>query len=260
MKGVAARLQRKGLLASTQEKYEQVYARMDMDDPIAWVNEAIRPTMPLGTILPIRAAVKHYLVGELGYTDEELETLLPAARGRKAAMRHALTVEQLGLYHHAVAGLTDGPAKSILRLLPQTGLRISEACTVAHSDVQRVQGLMVLSVRGKGGKHRYVPLNKAAQATLAPYADTRGSLFLGPAGPIGPHAVRKYTRAIAGQYPDLTGLSPHILRHTFATLALSRGADIRKVQALLGHESIVTTQRYTHPSVGDLAGVVDTLD
>lgn len=260
MKKVVSRFRRKGLLNTTQEKYEQIYARMDQTDPLAWVGEAINPNMPIGTILPIRAAVKHYLIGELGYDETELEALLPAAKGRKAALRSSLSPDQLVLYHQAVAELDDGPSKSILRLLPQTGLRISEACELSSNDIVRQQGRAVLSIRGKGGKHRYVPLNQAALRTLAPYNGTPGCLFLGRIGAITPQAVRKYTRAIAGRYPDLIGLTPHVLRHTFATMTLSKGANLREVQVLLGHESIATTQRYTHPSITDLGSAVDALD
>lgn len=257
--GLQAHMRRKGLLNSTQAKYEEILSRVDTD-PLTWANEVIRPTMPIGTILPIRAAVKHYLVSEMGYNEDELEALLPAAKGRKAALRSSLTPQQLMVYHQAVAALADGPSKSILQLLPQTGLRISEACSLRAEDVQRLQGRLVLSVRGKGGKHRFVPLNQAALRTLLPYEGSEGALFLGRVGSITPHAVRMYTRTMAQAYPDLVGLTPHVLRHTFATMTLSKGADIREVQMLLGHESLVTTQRYTHPSVADLAAAVDALD
>jgi integrase/recombinase XerD len=58
----------------------------------------------------------------------------------------------------------------------------------------------------------------------------------------------------------LVGLSPHILRHTFATMAIRRGVDLKTLQVLLGHENIATTQRYLHPTVDDLGAAVDKLD
>ena len=76
-------------------------------------------------------------------------------------------------------------------------------------------------------------------------------------GPIGPHGVRKYTRKIAADYPSLSGLSPHVLRHTFATMALRNGMDLARLQTILGHESIETTRRYLHPTVGDLQDAMD---
>lgn len=260
------RLHDRGLLPSTREKYTEISERMDLEDPIAWLKSQVHARTPIGTVLPLRATVKHYLVGELGYTEEEVDDLLPKAMGRKAARRDALNPTQLAVYHMAVGALGIEPAHTILMLLPQTGLRISEACGLHRKNLRQVEGRWVLELRGKGDKHRVVPLNRAAETTLFTYfkvANTDGWLFPGRAdlgGPIGPHAIRKYTRAIAEDYPDLEGLSPHVLRHTFATMSLRRGMNLSQLQQLLGHESIVTTQRYLHPTVGDLVAAVDLLD
>ena len=109
-----------------------------------------------------------------------------------------------------------------------------------------------------------MPLNAAASRLLEDYLaehPTTDHLFAGPSGfPITPHAVRKHTRALAESYPELAGLSPHVLRHTFATMSIRKGVDIATLKALLGHENIATTQRYLHPDLDMLSEAVDRLD
>jgi site-specific recombinase XerD len=76
-------------------------------------------------------------------------------------------------------------------------------------------------------------------------SDSSPWLFSGYMGrPISPHGIRKYTRQIAERYPDLLGLSPHVLRHTFAVMSLKRGMGIETLQETLGHSSLETTRRY----------------
>lgn len=263
MSDLKQHFRREGLLPSTQDKYVEILNRADLDDPAGWLHKVHGPRTPIGTVLPARAAVKHYLVATLGYTDEEVENLLPRARGRKAKLRHALTPDQLARFHQAVDGITTEPARTILYLLPQTGLRISEACGLRAEDIKQLEGHLVLDIRGKGDKQRVVPLSRAARQTLRSFTEgdgPRGWLFLGRKGPIQPQSIRKYTRAIADEDASLAGLSPHILRHTFATMSLRRGMALTTLQQLLGHESITTTQRYLHPTVSDLAAGVELLD
>ena len=133
---------------------------------------------------------------------------------------------------------------------------------LADDNVQVVQGVRSLVFRGKRDKERIVPLSTSADKTLTAYLrnQTRASewLFPNPMGaPISQHAVRKYTRGIAAKHPEFDGLSPHILRHTFATMALRRGMDLKTLQALLGHESLETTSRYLHPEIRDLKDAID---
>ena len=259
-----AHLKRQGLLPSTRQKYTEILEAADTATLPEWLAKRVHARTPLGTILPMRAAVKHYLVSMHGYDPVEVDALLPKARGRSAQMRHALSVEQLAVYHGAVDDLDRQPAKIILELLPATGLRISEICGLRVSDLRQHQGRCVLQFRGKRDKERIVPLTRAGDQTLKHYLNRHAPsnwLFethLG--GPIGPHGVRKYTRAIAQKHPELEGLSPHVLRHTYATMALRRGVDLKRLQLLLGHENIATTQRYLHPTMSDLSDAVDLLD
>ena len=256
-------LSQQQLLPSTKAQYKSILTRVEGKDPLKWLKDRIHARTPIGTVLPYRAAVKHYLLSEQGYTEEELRELLPKAKGRPTAFRHALTPEVLAIYHAAVEDVSE-PSKTILALLPKTGLRISEICGLQLSDVQDVSGVRALVFRGKRDKQRSVPLTRSAETTLNAYIKSHQPikwLFTGQmGGPLTPHAVRKHTRLIAVKHPELGGLSPHILRHTFATMALRRGVDLKTLQALLGHESLETTSRYLHPEIRDLKDSIDKLE
>ena len=78
--------------------------------------------------------------------------------------------------------------------------------------------------------------------------------------PIAPSTVRDALAKLRAGHPGLETVTPHVLRHTYATRALAAGMDVPRLQAILGHESITTTQRYLHPSVDDLADAVDAID
>jgi len=256
-------LKRRGLLPSTRDKYEEILEKAPTDDLISWINGRVNVRTPLGTVLPMRAAVKHYLVAVQGYDPDEVDELLPKARGRAARVRQALTPQQLALYHIAVDEVDQQPAHTILALLPCTGLRIGEMCSLRLSNIYRRGPSVYLQFHGKRDKERVVPLTSAGRKELERYLvqeQPTDWLFPGYNGPIGPHGVRKYTRKMAADYPELAGLSPHVLRHTYATLGLRKGMDIKELQVLLGHENIQTTSRYLHPSIEDLQGAVDRLD
>lgn len=256
-------LKRRGLLPSTRDKYEEILDHAPKNDLISWINGRVHARTPLGTVLPMRAAVKHYLVAVQGYDPDEVDELLPKARGRAAKAREALTPHQLALYHIAVEDIDREPARTILALLPSTGLRIGEMCALRLSDIRRRGAMVYFQFYGKRDKERVVPLTSGGRQELERYLTQEQPsdwLFPSYSGPISPHGIRKYTRKIAEQHPDLASLSPHVLRHTYATLALRKGVDIKQLQVLLGHESIQTTSRYLHPSVDDLQAAVDRLD
>jgi integrase/recombinase XerD len=247
------------LLPSTREKYEDILESAKTDDLIGWLNRKVHARTPLGTVLPARAAVKHYLISVQGYDEDAVDALLPKARGRAAAQRQALSPTQLAIYFAAVDTIETEPARTILLLLPKTGLRISEMVGLRTEDIQTQNDTWFFSFRGKGDKHRIVPLPAPAVMTLQEYLDGRVEkdnpwLFAtSRGGPITPHGVRKYTRRIAS-------LSPHVLRHTYATSLLRKGVNLATLQALMGHKNIQTTQRYLHPDLDTLADAVSGLD
>lgn len=148
-------------------------------------------------------------------------------------------------------GLRD---RAMLETLYATGLRVSELVTLTPSGINSDMG--VLRVMGKGGKERLVPLGDEAVDWLRQYAGARGELLNGTASDAmfvtrrgGAmtrqafwHLIKRYARQAGIDKP----LSPHTLRHAFATHLLNHGADLRVVQMLLGHADISTTQIYTH--------------
>lgn len=264
-------MRRQGLLASTQDKYATIIkeaedAGHEGHSIVDWLHRKIHARVPIGTVLPLRAAVKHYLMSELGYTADEVQEALPKAKGVPSRIRDALSVQQLALYFMAVEEHAPEPSRTILMLLPPTGLRIGEITRLHKSEIERRGNRWQFRFRGKGGVERKVPLNPASVRLLESYFQTKQPegewVFPNPAGhPISTHTVRKYTRKIAGAYPmDLPDLSPHVLRHTAASLWLKQGKDLKTVQALLGHKNIATTSRYLHPDDDMLQDAVDSFD
>jgi integrase/recombinase XerC len=149
---------------------------------------------------------------------------------------------------------------AILELLYATGLRVSELASLDLDAIDRES--RTVRVLGKGRKERIVPYGAAAaqalDAHLGPRAAARGPLFTNTRG--GRLGVRSI-RTIVGRAARAAGLtrrvSPHTLRHTFATHLLDAGADLRVIQELLGHSRLSTTQRYTHVGADQLMKVYD---
>jgi integrase/recombinase XerC len=161
--------------------------------------------------------------------------------------------------------------RAILELFYASGLRISELVGLDASDVDLREGFA--RVRGKGRKERIVPVGKKAREAIASYladrrspqqntggeqGESRGALFLNYRG------ARLTTRGVSRIVLRhlLTSrlgkkITPHGLRHSFATHLLSAGADLRAIQELLGHATLSTTQRYTHVGLGELMKIYD---
>jgi integrase/recombinase XerD len=157
----------------------------------------------------------------------------------------------------------------ILELLYATGLRVSELVTLPLAAARRDPRFLVIS--GKGGKERVVPLSEPARVALRRYLGcredflpgARQSRWLFPSRGRAGHLTRQRTGQLlkelavkAGIDPDR--LSPHVLRHAFASHLLDHGADLRGVQQMLGHADIATTQIYTHVATERLRKLVET--
>lgn len=144
---------------------------------------------------------------------------------------------------------------AMLELLYASGLRVSELVTLPLSHVQKITkcGHHFLMVRGKGNKERIVPLHASALAAINAYLSTRkdDSPWLFPSRGKEGHITRqRFGQMLKEIAPaaglDPTRISPHTLRHSFASHLLAGGADLRVIQELLGHADISTTQIYTH--------------
>jgi integrase/recombinase XerC len=167
---------------------------------------------------------------------------------------------------NTVLGLRD---KAILDILYGGGLRISELCGLNTLDVDRSG--RIVRVMGKGSKERLVPVNAAAIRSLEAYLARRGELLATPragqepdamflnarGGRLTPRSIRRHLDAHVLKCALARKVSPHALRHSFATHLLGGGADIRSIQELLGHASLSTTQRYTHVTWEQLQQVYD---
>ena len=154
---------------------------------------------------------------------------------------------------------------AILELLFSTGLRISELCSLSVDDVDLTRD--EFSVRGKGDKIRVVFISEEARTAIKNYLagrkDMEDALFVrygkkahvGEDARITPRTVQRLLKQYAVKAGITRKVTPHVIRHSFATDLLSNGADLRSVQALLGHAHIGTTQIYTHVTDAHLRAV-----
>jgi integrase/recombinase XerC len=185
------------------------------------------------------------------------------------SLPHFLSAEDLGRLFDAPSpdepmGLRD---RAILETMYSAGLRVSEVVGLNDGDLDFDAG--AVRVRGKGRRERLAPVGSWAIRAMGRWLKLRRLNPRVAPGPTAPVFVNKFgrrltTRSVARmleKYLKLTGLdnrtSPHSLRHSFATHLLDRGADIRSVQELLGHKSLVTTQIYTHVSTTALREVYE---
>ena len=167
--------------------------------------------------------------------------------------------------------------RAILELFYASGLRLSELVGVDLEDLN-LAGRMV-RVMGKGGKERLLPFNQSALTAIKAWMKDRATILAGrrPKGGVAPkppkaakadplfinsrgtrlsgRSVDRLLRRYVAQCSTRMGISPHALRHSFATHLLQRGADLRAIQELLGHSRLSTTQRYTHVNAAQLIDV-----
>jgi site-specific recombinase XerD len=153
-----------------------------------------------------------------------------------------------------ILGLRD---KAIIELLFSTGMRVGELSKLKMDQINLKRD--EFTVKGKGSKHRVVFLSNEAKSGIQNYTKARSdvSLYLfvghdrakaarGQTGPLTPRSIQRIVERYATEAGITKKITPHVLRHTYATDLLRNGAEIRSVQAMLGHESITTTQVYTH--------------
>ncbi|HNS32138.1 MAG TPA: tyrosine-type recombinase/integrase, partial [bacterium] len=166
-----------------------------------------------------------------------------------------LTLEEMVKILNAPSGRTWQVLRdrAILEILYSTGIRVGELTALRKKDINIVEELARVS--GKGKKERIVPVGKPAMDALMIYMEKRPygkeeRLFLNKYGkPLTSRSVERLVRKYARKAGINRDITPHTFRHTFATHLLDRGADLRTVQELLGHERITTTQIYTHITV-----------
>ncbi|MBJ6749181.1 tyrosine recombinase XerC [Geomonas anaerohicana] len=215
----------------------------------------------IGRKLSAIRALFRFLLRE-GRLEKNPAELVSTPKKEKRLPFH-LNIDQVSALVEAPAG-TRLPLRdrAVLETLYSCGIRVSELTGMNVGDVDLTDG--VARVMGKGGKERIVPVGSFARAALAAYLDERGAPA--PAEPLilnsrGKRINRRSVTRIVDDHMLLIAamrkVSPHTLRHTFATHLLEGGADLRAIQELLGHASLSTTQKYTHVSIDKLMEVYD---
>ncbi|GAC1404988.1 MAG: site-specific tyrosine recombinase XerD [Pyrinomonadaceae bacterium] len=264
----------KGLAANSLASYRRDLAQLetwaaktnknitelDRADLRAWIADLSRaglaPTSVARNVSNVRGFYRFLLLD--GHLTKDPSADLHAPQ-RSAHLPKFLTIEEVDRLFAAPDATTDEGLRdrALLEVLYATGLRVSELCDLQLANIDIDAGLV--ACHGKGSKERRVPLGKSAIAWLQKYMAARGRvlkrnkiaaakhLFLNErAKPLTRQfvwsAIKKHA-ARAGCYGDV---SPHTLRHSFATHLMQHGADSRSVQALLGHSDLSTTQIYTH--------------
>jgi len=220
-------------LSAIRQLYRFLYAEGNRkDDPAAAIEGPKR-----GRALPKVLSVSH--------VDQLLATARKAMEGDDAIMRRVRAAR----------------LNCLLEVLYATGLRVAELVALPASAAQRDQRMLI--VRGKGNKERLVPLNESARSAMRDYLalreeatkDRKGAAkaakWLYPSFGASGHLTRQHFARDLKALAAAAGLrarqvSPHVLRHAFASHLLQNGADLRSVQTLLGHADISTTQIYTH--------------
>jgi len=229
--------------------------RADLQDFIAWrVHAGARPRSTARQLSSFRRFFR-YLVREGQIRDDPTAQIAMPKIGR--SLPKSLSEEE-------VESLLDAPVvsdplgnrdRTMLEVLYATGLRVSELVNLRHAQVNVHEG--VIRILGKGNRERLIPLGDEAMRWLKDFAQgSRGEILLERQTDYlfptrrGDRMTRQAFWHIIKRYARKAGipkeLSPHTLRHAFATHLLSRGAELRVVQMLLGHSDLSTTQIYTH--------------
>ncbi len=233
-----------------------------VDDIRSWLQAMSMAGMAASSSARRLSAIRQFhkfLFAEGRRADDPTATVDSPRRGR--ALPKLLSEADVAVMLAQAAaqpGIAGLRMKALMELLYATGMRVSELVALPYAAVAREQDFVI--VRGKGGRERLVPLTEEAKRALAAYREVRHAFLPGgaresnwlfpSAGKAG-HLTRqrfgqmlKELAAAAGIDP--AKVSPHVLRHAFASHLLAHGADLRAVQKMLGHADISTTQIYTH--------------
>ena len=236
-------------------------------EKVATLGEQWRDLAP-STVARRSAALRRFfgfLVDE-GLRSDDPSAALPSPRFERPLPRILDAPEIEAMFQEAEDRAASDEAAAVrnlalLELLYGSGLRATELVSLPRGALRKGQPFLI--VRGKGSKERLVPISSRAEAAVARWLEhvPRDALWLFPSGKRHLSRVRLFQivrrmAADAGIAPDR--VSPHVLRHAFATHLLSGGADLRVLQSLLGHADIATTQIYTHVDSARLIELVNT--
>ncbi|MBT5157412.1 MAG: site-specific tyrosine recombinase XerD [Rhodobiaceae bacterium] len=237
----------------------QQASEADLSDYMSWLNQQ---GMAASTVARHLSSLRHFykfLLLEESRADNPTEALKRPQTQRPLPKLLSLA-ETEALIHAAQSLPQESQAEKakraraicLIEVLYATGLRVSELVSLPRAAMDGP----LLIVRGKGGRDRLVPLSEPARVAIADWqaqqsAREKASTYLFPAGGKAGHLTRQRFSQILDDLARRAGLdgkrvSPHVLRHAFATHLVERGADLRAVQQMLGHADISTTQIYAH--------------
>lgn len=263
----------------TRKATPETAARADVEAYLAMLSRQGYAPRSIARKLSCFRQFYHFLYNERIRADDPA-ALIGSPRKERALPKVMSRDEVEKLLKTAHAGNTpeDVRMAAMLEVLYASGLRVSELVALKLVAVVRGKNLdhpraadiaRHLIVKGKGGKERFVPLNPDACAALADYIEMRphflaggeASPWLFPSGSKAGYLTRQRFGQLLKELAfkaglDFRNISPHTLRHSFATHLLGGGADLRVIQELLGHSDISTTQVYTHVQNGKLAELV----
>lgn len=198
--------------------------------------------------------------------DDDPSELIESPR-KEMHLPEVLSLEEVNRLTEAVdLSTAEGHRnRAIIEMLYGSGLRVSELTGLRLSDMYREEGYMI--VRGKGSKQRLVPISPVAEKWFGYWMEDRSHLDIKPEAKdtaflnrYGRQLTRAMVFTIVKRLAEKAGIhkviSPHTLRHSFATHLLQNGANLRIIQQLLGHEQITTTEIYTHLDIKDLRQVI----
>ncbi|MBP5476998.1 MAG: tyrosine recombinase XerD [Paludibacteraceae bacterium] len=238
------------------------------DDLQAFVYEQFNKTSNSRTQARILSGVRSFYRFLLykNERDDDPSELLESPR-KELHLPQVLSLEEVNRLAEAVdLSTAEGHRnRAIIEMLYGSGLRVSELVGLLLSDIYREEGYMI--VRGKGSKQRLVPISPVADKWFMYWLEDRSHLKIKPGAAdiaflnrYGGQLTRAMVFTIIKRLAEKAGIhkviSPHTLRHSFATHLLQNGADLRIIQQLLGHEQITTTEIYTHLDIQDLRQVI----
>lgn len=230
---------------------------------LAHLFESNRPSSIARKLAAVRSLFK-YLVRRRGLAENPSQGVGGPKQAKKIPV--FLGVDSMVRLIESVSG-RDWMAcrdRCILELLYSSGLRVGELIGLRLTDLDMQE--RVLKVRGKGNKERMVPFGEAAARALQDYLDARtaradrgeAALFVNKFGnSLSVRSVERLIEKLRKKAGLVEKVTPHTLRHSFATHLLDGGADLRSIQELLGHSNLSTTQKYTHVTLDKLMDVYD---
>jgi integrase/recombinase XerD len=255
-------------LKTYMEEHHIDVVRATFDDLQSFVFDTFKTTLSAKTQARLLSSVHSFYRFLLyhHYIEQDPSELLEMPRIEKH-LPEVLTVQEIDdMIAHIDMSKPEGHRnRAIIEMLYGSGLRVSELTELRLSNLYRQEGYM--RIIGKGNKQRLVPISPEADKQLGYWLEDRNKLDIKPEATdivFLNHYGRQLTRAMIftivkrlAQAADIRKtISPHTLRHSFATHLLQNGADLRIIQQLLGHESIVTTEIYTHINIHDLREAV----